>query len=443
MAHRRVAPGDGGRPPAGARAIDRIDVAILRALLHDSAGECFQTDPTQSFEEISRQVRVSADTVARRLSALKRSGFLRSIRLGLNPTRFGARASFVYFDAPHEADREAILAAVRELPGVPWIVTYWGTAAGFLVTHLHPRLEESGLRGQVPPLRRARFLSIVPHAYYPAEGTLSEIDWKIIRVLDAPGTWKGADIGAAVNLSARSVRHRLARMVRSHTFFVLPDFDVGSLPGGVLATLVAFFRGEEARQSFERQLLPELADYHFLTPSVEPTYAGYFCLFPNLKRAEDLRARASRFWGVESVTLRPFLALENRLPYLVGGPSATARGREPAEGVGVTVIDGALATLESPTRAERSSRAAGPPAVDRPCSGEETGDRRSSVPRRNAGRAHRSAKPDLVTGCHPHRGRWICAGELVSDSYREAPRWHFGAISGRAQPSRDRSGVGT
>ena len=61
-------------------------------------------------------------------------------------------------------------------------------------------------------------------------------------------------------------------------------------------------------------MLPLLGGYYFLTPSAEPTYAAYLCIFPNCTIAEHLRRMGRSLPGVQSLSLRPYVSMENRLP---------------------------------------------------------------------------------------------------------------------------------
>ena len=322
--------------------IDSVDVAILRAIAHDASGQCFQTDPTLTYRSISRQVGISPDTVARRIIAMRRSGFLRSMRLGVNPRVLGHHSSFVYFDARNEAERDAAVESIRSLSSVPWLTTCLGSSAGFLVTHATEELGEEEVRGYAPGLQRAHSVMVVRHGFYAPEGTPSPIDWRIIHSLAEPGAWDYARAGAELGLSSHAIRRRLERMVRARMFFVLPDMDLAALEGGVMGSLAGSFRDEEGRRSFEAKMLPLLGGYYFLTPSAEPTYAAYLCIFPNCTIAEHLRRMGQSLPGVQSLSLRPYLSMENRLPL-----------RAP-----ITTAD--ILPLTGPVRERRVPQASGP-----------------------------------------------------------------------------------
>ena len=294
--------------------IDSIDVAILRAFAQDATGQCFQTDAILSFGGISSQIGVSPDTVARRIGALRQSGFLRSMRLGVNPRVLGLHASFVYFEARSEAERDVVLESIRRLSGVPWITTYLGTGVGFLVTHPAEELTEEEVRAYSPALPHARSLTITRHGFYEPEGTPSAVDWRIIHSLAEPGAWDYAREGATLGISGSAVRRRLERMIRARMFFVLPDLDLAALECGVLGSLAGVFRDEASRRHFEAEMLPLLGRYYFLTPAAEPTSVAYLCIFPNCTIAEHLRRMGRSLPGVQSLSFLPYLSMENRLP---------------------------------------------------------------------------------------------------------------------------------
>lgn len=296
--------------------VDRVDVAILRAMIHDPVGQCFQTNFALSLGKIASQIRASPAVVTRRLAALRGSGFLRGIRLGLNPRILNQGSSMVYFESANIASRDRIVESAKRLSGLFVVARYFGNAGAFICAHPQEYLSESAVLHRLPELKEARLVRIIGHRFYAPRGIPSPTDWTIVRSLGEPGRWTCATVGKRLGLPGRTVRQRLERMVRGHLFFVLPDLDLDALEGGILVTLAAFFADANAKASFEMRMLPLLNDYYFLTPSAEPTFVPYFCIFPNLTRAEALRRMGRSLPGVKSLWLLPYLSIENRLPLL-------------------------------------------------------------------------------------------------------------------------------
>ena len=111
--------------------MDLLDTGILRELITDVPNRCLQPDIKKSYVSIAKKLDTTEDTVRNGVRWLHDRGIVRGWRLGVGPTLFGYRTSFLFFDSPSRMDKYEVLGRLRRISGILWIVDYSRNFAGF------------------------------------------------------------------------------------------------------------------------------------------------------------------------------------------------------------------------------------------------------------------------------------------------------------------------
>jgi DNA-binding Lrp family transcriptional regulator len=184
----------------------------------------------QSFHALGRRLSLSAPAIRERLRRLERRGIVQGYWVAMDPAIFGRKDLLVSFDKEWSRE-DALRAAVAT--DVAWVA--WKVDGG-LTVQLWPQHAARAVEGL------ARFVGREPnwHAFTDSlwKGNVSGLDWRILDALiDAPLASIGM-LSDTTGLSPKTVRNRLAGLIRSEAIFVVPRLGLPTDSGVLVYNLV-------------------------------------------------------------------------------------------------------------------------------------------------------------------------------------------------------------
>lgn len=217
-----------------------------------------------------------------RVRRLQEEGIIAGWEVGVHPGLLGR--GFVRFDIPPvpQESRDKVAAALEAMDGAWLLFEYYGGRFGLVA------LQEPG-----PALQRQAALlaaiggaapGVYPMGVPPPSVELGPADWRVAQALRRDPRASHAALAEALDVSDKTLRRRLERLIEGRALFLNPDIDFtrakGVLPcavrivhreGSPRAELDAVlralprivfthFEGAESRVSFGAASLPEVDD---------------------------------------------------------------------------------------------------------------------------------------------------------------------------------------
>lgn len=190
---------------------------------------------------LGRALKISTDTVKRRLAALSKAGVFHGTRVFPNPRLFGLQMASFHFRMGEATRRRVPPAAVAAVPGVLGVFDMVGGDRCVDVAFPDHEARER-LRTELSGLLGATSSHFVDYATPAPARDPTPLDWRLLQALRAaPGTTV-EQAAEAVGVSARTGKRRFDRMVKEGHLDVIGLFDPGALKGHLLVDLVFHFR---------------------------------------------------------------------------------------------------------------------------------------------------------------------------------------------------------
>jgi DNA-binding Lrp family transcriptional regulator len=212
---------------------DDLDLRIVRAL---ASPHSFQWDVRISHARVAERVGVDEETVRSRLRRMNDVGFLERWQLIVNPGLLDREAAIVELRVGDQESKQESIARLMLLDGVILIDDLYGTELAVLTLY----------RGRAALERQVRLFGSLcgcrspiswKLGFPPCELTLTRTDWRIIQALRREGRGRLADVARTLQLSTRTVKRRMLRMVEGNAFYLDPILNLGKV-GGVRCRLL-------------------------------------------------------------------------------------------------------------------------------------------------------------------------------------------------------------
>ena len=123
---------------------------------------------------------------------------------------------------------------------------------------------EEALRKQIELISRISNTENLVRANIPfpqCTTALSRTDWEVVRTLRGDPRKPYNVISRELGVSSRTVKRRLARMIRERALFMIPSIDTKALEGAVAADLMIFYTQTAAKDELDRKLVSEVHGY--------------------------------------------------------------------------------------------------------------------------------------------------------------------------------------
>ncbi len=232
--------------------MDRLDAAILRAMLRTGEWSPVGIDPRLSPAELARRIGGSTATVRRRLTEWRRGGFCREVVPVANPSLFGLVAQFQVIELEDRAHCAEFEEEIAVLEG-PTLGFRFGVV--YAVISIYP--ERRGLDRDQSRLARLKYARrVIPPTPVPLpvpERPLREADLRHYRRLRENPTGPGVALASRLGESSRSGHRRLTSWIERNQVFFLPSLDF-SRARGTVAWLGAILRPGVDRERFLEHL---------------------------------------------------------------------------------------------------------------------------------------------------------------------------------------------
>ncbi len=282
----------------GAASFDRLDVRILRGLNQNPAHAPGHLGPRAPYREVARRLRVAPGVVRERILRMRRSGVMTGTSVFPNPNLLRLRSGACVLDLPPSTKQEA----VRELvdrEGTLFVHDFHGPMAGlaFVVP------EDDTLDGWVSRAcarTGATAWGTTEMPYPPCNVTLTRLDRSILARLTQSGFSGYAELAQATHTSSRTVRRRVARLVRGSAVFSIATIDYRAIDGGIPADLQVVYASARHRLAEEERILQRLEPY-LVFVGLWPGFALYSMVLPKVSLLTELASRVQAVPGVVEV----------------------------------------------------------------------------------------------------------------------------------------------
>jgi len=302
--------------------MDALDLAILRKLIQEDAAAPFTSSQMRSLRSIAKHLKVDKETVRKRLSRFEESRFLGRPHLLVHPGIVGLKVTHVWMDGMTRAKKSKAIPKLRLEPSIGVISDCVGDSLNLAAFH---RIEDP----QAPLARRlarvagAGTVMSAPIHFPPCGLNLSSLDWRIVHGLQGDPDPSYSSVAGSLGLSARTVKRRLARMVREHALFAVPSFRMDAMDGN-LGDLAVFYAPGAVRSAVDQSILTKLADVLVRAELHDPGHSFFNLVTRNLGQTRGIVEWVESHPGVSSARL-DFVQERIELPEHLG-PLYSGRG---------------------------------------------------------------------------------------------------------------------
>ncbi len=212
--------------------MDEVDVAIVREMVSPHS---FQWDIRKSYASLAKKAGVDEDTVRARFRRFQDDGVLQNWELVVNPSALGLRMARAEVDVGGASAKERIVPGLALVDGVRWIISYYGNL--LLVTFYYRNEKELERRIRLISSISGAVLSWYDVPFPRCDIRLSRTDWSLVKSLRKDPRKNYSAIARELNISVRTARRRIKRMIDARSFFLETVLNLKRMKGGVLCYL--------------------------------------------------------------------------------------------------------------------------------------------------------------------------------------------------------------
>jgi DNA-binding Lrp family transcriptional regulator len=290
--------------------MDELDIKIIRELLQPTPFAPSREGQRKSLRKMGKKLGVGGEAVAKRVDRLVRSGFIKGFPLILNVNLLGLKAGALVMDVGASTPRRQLAEKLSLIDGVLIVQTHVEGSIGivFCCEDRETLQKKADLISTVAGAR-STMLTRVP---FPESAiSLSKSDWNIISKLEGNVDKPLKEISEELELSSRTVKRRMARLVKNNIIFTLASSNVGAIREAVLADLVVEYDSPDARPKIDETLLELLDPYYFSTGPWE-SYGLFALILPSISKVREILETVRRMSGIKSARLE---LVEDRYEY--------------------------------------------------------------------------------------------------------------------------------
>jgi DNA-binding Lrp family transcriptional regulator len=290
--------------------MDKLDVKIIRELFQPTPFAPSREGQRKSLRKMGKKLGVGGEAVAKRVDRLVRSGFIKGFPLFLNMNLLGLKVGALVMDVETSTPRKKLAEKLSLIDGLLIIQSHVEGSIGIVFCcEDHESLQKKADLISTVSGARSTLLTRVP---FPESAvSLSKSDWKIISKLEGNVDKSLKEISEELQMSSRTVKRRMARLVKNNVIFTLASANVGAIREAVLADLVVEYDSPDARPEADRMLLELLDPYYFSTGPWE-SYGLFALILPGVSKSREILETVRRTKGVKSARLE---LVEERYEY--------------------------------------------------------------------------------------------------------------------------------
>jgi DNA-binding Lrp family transcriptional regulator len=222
--------------------MDEVDLAIVQRIGVSPFLVWPHPPAATTVAALARALRVSKETVRRRLAAMEEARFLAGRMMVPNFRALGLNSCTVHFRATDAGRKSEAVPAIAALDGV--LAAYDMLGPDVCVDlcfrdEADRHAKVAAIDGLLGGASSSLFLDLpLPALARP----LSPLDWRIVLAHMGDATRAPEEVGAELGVSGRTVRRRLAALVSGGAVDVVGNFDPGRLNGHLMVYLLLRLR---------------------------------------------------------------------------------------------------------------------------------------------------------------------------------------------------------
>jgi len=279
--------------------VDHLDIRILRHLLQAQTVWPARPGLIASNRQIAQSLRVSPGTVRNRIKEMIRTGFLNGFQVYANPNILGLLSGSYAIEVSTTIPKREVLRLLAKTDGVVFFENFRGALLGLGLTYSSPvtlrkvlsRINEVA---RCPP----GVFSRVEHP--PATGPLTATEWKLVGRLMAGELVTYQHLAQELGCSVRTLKRRIARLVRTGAILTFPRMDYRAMSGGVAAELLVTFSDASLKTHAETEIQHRIEDW-MIYAGIWGEFDIYRLILPNVSIVNELAEQLGRIEGVRFV----------------------------------------------------------------------------------------------------------------------------------------------
>ncbi len=276
--------------------MDDLEIRIMKEL---ASPRSFRWDIRESYASIADRLGVDEETVRRRVSKARESGFLKGWKLLLNPHLIGLESTGVQLDVDDEDRKAEVISSVKEVDGVVIMIDFHGRALRVILYYEN----ENDLEKKVREVRRicgSGDRLIQWRGGFPvSDMKMKRTDWEIIRAFRLDPRRSPSDVADELRISPRTVKRRLTLLTENNSIFMLPELDYDRSVGVACDYLITC-PDERKKSIVDRQLREKLDRVVFSLTDVQG-FSMFATICLNLSEAEEIHRWIKGLDGVRDV----------------------------------------------------------------------------------------------------------------------------------------------
>jgi len=288
--------------------LDKLDVRIVRELFQ---GEPIlsvfpmRETPKPSVALLARKLGVSETAIRARMRKLEK--FIPPSRgtLIVNPQLLGEKNGILIFDVSESVQKENVIDELRLIDGMFIVNDY----SGSLVVAIFFYSDDPSLERKIDLISKISICGsrkTFTHSVFPkCEMSLSEEDLKIIKCRLEDMSRSHRDIAEILDISSRTVKRRLARMVQHGAIMPLFSVDMSQLKDCLMCDLLVQYENEKSKVATETAILSLVDDFlTFHNPSEGITQ--FSMIVPSVTKAHRIAEQVRGLRNVRTTRIEFF-----------------------------------------------------------------------------------------------------------------------------------------
>jgi DNA-binding Lrp family transcriptional regulator len=281
--------------------MDKLDIKIIRELFQPTPFAPSREGQRKSFRRMGKKLGVSGEVVAKRVDRLVLSGFIRGFPLFLNMNLLGLKAGALVMDVDPSTPRKELAEKLSLINGLLIVQSHVGGFIGIVFCcEDHESLQKKADLISTVAGARSTKLTRVP---FPENSvSLSRSDWNIISQLEENVDKSLKEISEELQISTRTVKRRMAKLVKNNIIFTLASANVGAIRDAIMADLVVEYDSPDVRPAIDKMLLELLDPYYFSTGPWE-SYGLFALILPSISKSREILETVKGTSGIRSARL--------------------------------------------------------------------------------------------------------------------------------------------
>jgi DNA-binding Lrp family transcriptional regulator len=261
----------------------------------------------QTNATLAKMLGVDEETVRSIVVKMRKSGFLKSWTVSLNPHALGVECEsiLVKLSDPSIPTRERVKSQLRLIEGVVAIFSFLNDPLLRIVLYNEDEEDLERKIRLISSICGSKKPELVWNIPFPAlTHELKKTDWLIIRSLFKNSKQNVSEIAANIGVSTRTIARRLDFMMEQRAFFLSPIVDAKKVDGFLYHFIISF--GSSNRKQAADSILRQSVSRIVFTDTSATSYSIIATICQNISEAQEISDLMKKTDGVESVIATVF-----------------------------------------------------------------------------------------------------------------------------------------